>query len=255
MQVSCKITFLSPSLIILSSRHWHFFHCWYVFIIITLSQDADGKVENPGMVPLDGLKTEFVYGQLFNSVLMNSCTISGTESAFRKCKLDQRSECYEGVSPQLWGACESIFLNSALFLKQQKFRPSKHSGLFEQLNILKWECLFLFWAIQSMLAVFLFQNYNCPTSSSLSCLPIILFEVNRMHEDGRFGLNVLLTRTARWRSGCLFAWKLYFQVITAQWDSHILYILSGSHSVFFSSKINMFRISVCSLNAICGNHY
>lgn len=37
------------------------------------------------------------------------------------------------------GACKSIFSNSALFLKQQKFRPKKHFGLLWAVKYIKGE--------------------------------------------------------------------------------------------------------------------
>lgn len=59
--------------------------------------------------------------------------------------------------PQIWGACENVFSNSALFLKQQKFRTQNALAFCEQLNILK-ETSSLSWAVQSMLGLLSFSG-------------------------------------------------------------------------------------------------
>lgn len=101
-----------------------------------------------------------------------------------------------------------------------------------------------------MLHVFLFQNYNCLTWFSFSCSLIILFEVNRMCEDGRFELNVLFRRNCKseiWVFICL-------ETIFPSNDSlmRLTYIIYSFWLIFSFSQVKLTHSgSLCALLTPC----
>lgn len=171
--------------------------------------------------------------------------VSGTDRASRKSSWIKTVNVTE-LHSQLQGSYESIFSNSALFLKQQKFR-TQNTLAFWVVKSIEGEWLFFFlWAIQSMLHVLLFQNYNCPTWFSFSCSLIILFEVNRMCEDGRFELNVLFRSNCKseiWVFICL-------ETIFPSNDSlmRLTYIIYSFWLIFSFSQVKLTHSgSLCAL--------